>query len=112
MPLGPVTVQVQLNASGNGTVSNGPTGSGEVWTNITASVHCATNTSEATCRFFAGPDNSARNFVDGTTWGSTGASTSKLPPTLPRGQQIFVTWTGGDPNTVAYLTLAGTRQVA
>jgi hypothetical protein len=105
-------VQVTLDASGNGTASVGPTGSGEVWSQITVAVHCATNTSEATCRIYAGSDASPRYFSDGTTWGSTGDSSTNLPPTLPVGQKISAVWSGGDSGTTAYMSLSGIRTVA
>ena len=105
-------VQVALDSDGNGSVAAGPTGVGETWSQITVSVHCSTNSSEATCRLFAGADASPRWFADGTTWGSTGDSSDNLPPVVVSGQTITAVWAGGDPGATAYMVLAGTRQVA
>lgn len=101
-----------LNGSGNGTVSLGPTGSGEVWTSVTAAVHCSSNSSEATCQLFVGSAASPQFFSGGTTWGSTGDSSPWVGAPIPVGQQVFATWTGGTPGATAYLTLSGQRQVA
>lgn len=106
-----VPVQVTLDGSGSGTASAGPTGSGEAWSAITASVHCSTAAAEATCRVYAGADASARYFCDGTYAGSSGDSTTNLPPAVPPGQRVWAVWTGGDPGATAYLTLTGTRTV-
>lgn len=104
--------QVTLDSNGDGQVSAGPTGFGETWTNVQASVHCATNTTEATCKVYAGAAASPQFFADGTTWGSTGDSSTNLPPVITGGQQVFAVWSGGDASTTAYLTLTGTRNVA
>jgi|ERR1700722_18083550 len=106
------TVSVKLDGSGNGSIGVGPTGFKETWENVTASVHCATNVIEATCRIFVGPAAIAQYFVDGTYAGSTGDSTTNLPPTIVGGQQVFAQWMTGDANTTAYLSLSGTRNVA
>jgi hypothetical protein len=103
---------ITLDANGNGTASIGPTGSGESWENVTASVRCATNVKEATCQISIGSDATSRYFIDATTWGSTGASTASTPPTIPVNQTVSATWSNGDAGATAYLTVTGTRRVA
>lgn len=103
---------VILDANGNGTVSLGPTGSGEVWTSVNAAVHCSSNSSEATCQLFVGSAASPQFFSGGTTWGSTGDSGNWVGAPIVVGQQVFATWSDGDPGATAYLTLSGQRQVA
>ena len=104
--------QVTLDASGNGTVALGPSGFGELWTEIVVSVHTSTNIAEATCRVYTGPSADPQYFSDGTTNGSTGDATSSIPPAVTTGQNITAVWSGGDPGATAYLTLSGVRFVA
>lgn len=106
-----ISVSVTLNGSGAGTASIGPTFPRERWNVAVASVSVATNTSEATCKTYAGPQATQGNFVDGTTWGSTGDSTSNFSAPVYSGQQVFAVWTGGDAGAVATLVLSGTRQI-
>lgn len=106
------TALVKLDGSGNGVIGIGPTGYKESWTNVTAAVHCSTNVLEAQCRIFVGAAASANYFVDGTYAGSTGDSTTNLPPTVVVGQLVWAQWSAGDANATAYLTLTGTRNVA
>lgn len=82
-----------------------------MWTVGVAAVSCSTNGSEATCRLYAGGAASQGTFVDGTTWGSTGDSTSNFASPVYAGQQVFAQWTGGDPGAIATLVVQGTRQV-
>lgn len=102
---------VTLDGSGNGTASTGPLSPGEVWSGLTASVSVATNTAEATCRIYAGAAATPGYFADGTTWGSTGDSTTNLPA-VRVGGQVFAVWEGGDHGAKATLTVTGTRTVA
>lgn len=96
---------------GTGTASVGPTAQGETWqAGFTVSVHCSTRLLEATCRVYCGPGPTPAYFVDGTTWGSTGDSTSSTPQ-LSVGQLVWAVWEGGDPGAEAYLTVTGTRTV-
>lgn len=111
IPLSMSTTTI-LDDTGSGTASLGPTGFGVTWSQITVSVHCATNVSEATCRVYAGPQATPNYFADGTTWGSTGDSSDNMPPVLPVGQAIWAVWSGGDAGTTAYLTITGTQTVA
>lgn len=100
-----------LDGTGAGTASTGPTSQGEVWNIAAVSVHCSTNTNEATCRVYSGSGASPAYFSDGTTWGSTGDSTSNVPGPVSVGSQVFAVWSGGDSGATAYLTVTGTRQV-
>ena len=106
------TAQTFLNSSGAGTASVGPLSFGEYWDVAAVSVRCATNANEATCSIYAGADSSSRNFVDATTWGSTGDSTSNVGNQVRVGNQVFAVWTGGDVGTQAYVTVSGTRYVS
>ena len=100
-----------LDGSGNGQASTGPLSPGEQWTGLTAAVKVATNAAEATAAIYAGAAATQGYFADATTWGSTGDSTTNLPP-VKVGGQVFAVWTGGDPGAQATLTVTGTRAVA
>jgi hypothetical protein len=100
-----------LDGNGNGTASTGPLSPGEQWTGVTASVSVATNTSEATCRIYAGAAATPGYFADGTTWGSTGDSTSNIPA-VKVGGNVWAVWTGGDPGAKATLAVTGTKSVS
>lgn len=100
-----------LDGTGAGTASTGPTSQGEVWNIAAVAVRCATNTKEATCLVYSGSGASPAYFNDGTTWGSTGDSTSNVPGPLAVGSRVFAVWTGADAGTTAYLTVTGTKQV-
>jgi hypothetical protein len=100
-----------LDGSGNGTASTGPLSPGEQWSGLTASVSVATNAAEATCRIYGGAAATPGYFADGTTWGSTGDSTTNLG-TVQVGGNVFATWTGGDPGARATLAVTGTKMVA
>jgi hypothetical protein len=105
------SVPVTLDGSGAGTAALGPALAGEVWTGLTAAVSASGSTKEATARIYAGGGVSAATFVDGTTWGSTGDSTSQFGAPVYPGQQVFAVWAGGDPGAIATLVITGTRQV-
>ena len=105
-----VTTTVTLNGSGAGTASIGPSFPRESWDVSVASVSVATNTSEAVCKVSQGAT-AGQVFVDGTTWGSTGDSTSNFSAPVFLGSKVFAVWTGGDANAVATLTVTGTRRV-
>lgn len=111
------SVAVTLNGAGVGQAQIGPTLPGEIWqvggpaAPLTAAVSASSNTNEATAKIYAGGGVSGATFVDGTTWGSTGDSTSKFANPVYAGQQVFAVWTGGDPGAIATLVITGTRQV-
>lgn len=103
---------VTLDFSGNGTAELAPGSAGEVWqAGFIVSVHVLTNSAEALCRVYCGAGPSPAYFTDGTTWGSTGDSTSNTPE-LRTGNSVFAVWSGGDPGGTATLTIHGMRQVA
>jgi hypothetical protein len=106
-----VKAYTTLSGAGAGTASIGPLSPGEQWSNLTVSVSVATNTSEATCKTFAGAAATPGYFADGTTWGSTGDSTTNVG-IVRVGGNVFAVWTGGDPGAKATMTISGTRQVA
>jgi hypothetical protein len=105
------TASVTLSASGNGTVSTGPTLTNEVWSVSVASVSATSNNTESTCKLYQGISVAGSSFVDGTTWGSTGDSTSNFAGPVYTGQQIFAVWSNGDGNATATLVIQGTRTV-
>jgi hypothetical protein len=105
------TASVVFNGSGNGTASTGPSITNEVWTVTVASVSASSNNTEATCRIYAGTSVSQGSFIDGTTWGSTGDSTSNFAVPVYSGQQIFAVWSSGDGGATGTLAINGTRTV-
>lgn len=107
-----VSVPITLDGSGNGTASVGPTSHGEVWTPATVSVKVATATNEAQCLIYQGHSATPENFVDGTFSGSSGDSTDKATYPMRLGWKVWAVWAGGDPGAVAYLNVAGTRDIS
>jgi len=105
-----VSATVKLNGSGAGTAQIGPSFPRESWDVQVASVSVATNTAEAVCKVSQGAV-AGQTFVDGTTWGSTGDSTSNFSAPVYLGSYVFAAWTGGDANAVATLTVTGTRRI-
>ena len=104
--------QVTLNGSGNGTVQLSPIGPHEQWQPSLCSVKCSSNTNEAQCRIYAGPNTSDSNYVDGTVSGSTGDSTDRTSGyTIARTQTpyIWAVWSGGDAGAQATLVVNGTK---
>lgn len=102
------TVSVVLDADGNGTAATGPTAQGETWLpgfNAAVSTQETGIVNEAQCRVYC-----AGRFVGGTTWGSTGDSSTDTPQ-LAVGQQVSAQWTGGDPGATAVLDITGSRNV-
>lgn len=105
------SASVVLDSSGNGTASAGPSSPGEVWFPTSVSVSASSNTAEAIAKIYAGGQISQSMFADGTTWGSTGDSTSNVSGPVYPGQQVFAVWTGGDTGATATVVITGTRQV-
>lgn len=101
---------VTLNADGNGTASAGPLSPGEVWSNLTVAVKVATNVNEAVCSVYAGAAATPGYYAGGTTWGSTGDSSTNIP-VVRVGGNVFAVWTDGDPGGQATMTVTGTRTV-
>lgn len=105
------SASVVLDSGGNGTASTGPAVPGTVWNPAVVSVKASSNAKEAQCSIYAGGGVSAAEFQDGTTWGSTGDSTSNVPGPVYPGQVITAVWTGGDPGATATVSITGTRGV-
>jgi hypothetical protein len=106
-----VKASTTLDGSGNGTAEAGPAVPGEIWYPSAVAVKCSSNTNEAIAKTYVGNQVSDATFADGTTWGSTGDSTSNVTGPLYPGQQVFAVWTGGDPGATATVTITGTRSV-
>jgi hypothetical protein len=104
------TAQVTLDASGNGTAFTGPGSFLEVWSDLTVSVRCSTNVKEALCSVFTGASTDPGNYACGTTWGSTGDSSTNVG-TVQMGGNVFAVWTGGDAGAKATLSITGTKVV-
>ena len=109
LPLSAV-VSVTLDGTGAGTAQIGPSFPREVWDVAVASVSVATNAKEAICKVSQGAI-AGQTFVDGTTWGSTGDSTSNFSAPVYLGSSVFAAWTGGDAGATATLTVTGTRRI-
>lgn len=113
MPLLPLSesVSTHLDFFGGATLKLGPTAHGVTWEPEVASVRCATQVRESTALIYAGHDATADNFVDGTQTGSTGDSTSNVRSRgshMTLGNYIWAVWSGGDPGTLATLSVTGT----
>ena len=105
-----VKAYATLDGNGDGTAYIGPLSSGEIWSDLTAHVNAATNMNEAICKIYGGAAATQGYFADATTWGSTGDSTSNLQ-TVRVGGNVFAVWSGGDPGSLATLTVTGTKTV-
>lgn len=106
------TATVVLNGSGNGTAKVGPIGARENWTPAAAAVSVSTRTAEAQCKLFVGPSPTADNYIGGTLSGSTGDSTGRVSAQpVPLGSFVWAVWAGGDPGSVATLSVQGTKNV-
>ena len=102
---------VTLDGSGNGQVSFGPI-LGQEWTVTNAGVQTSTRANPAAsvpqCSIYIGGAPVAQFFIDGTNTGSLDSTdrTSSFPFT--QGSKIWAVWTGGDPGSVATLSIVGT----
>jgi hypothetical protein len=107
------TVQITLNASGNGTASRGPLSAREVWHPQWISVKAnPTPVNEAICKIYAGDTATDDNFRDGTFSGSSGDVTDAVNgEDIKCGHKIFAVWTGGDASVKATLNITGTKEV-
>jgi hypothetical protein len=106
------TAVINLNGSGAGTAKLGPLTAREVWYPDNAHVAVATNTLEATCKVYVGPDTTQSNFRDESPQGSTGDSTGAISADVIRtGFYVWAVWTGGDANAQATLTVTGRKTV-
>lgn len=106
-----VTASVTLDSTGSGTASCGPQFPRESWDVAVAAVSVNTNVAEAICRTYAGPQAGQPWFIDATTWGSTGDSTTNFSAPVYLGSQVWAVWTGGDAGATGALVVTGTRRV-
>lgn len=106
-----LSASVTLNGSGAGPAQLGPSFPRESWDVADVSVSVSSNTNEAVCKIYAGPQAAQPWFVGATTWGSTGDSTSNFSAPVYLGSQVFAVWTGGDAGAVATLVVRGTRHI-
>lgn len=106
------TASVVLDGSGNGTASSGPASAGESWTVAQVAVSASSNTKEAQCKVFAGASATAQSYAGGTLSGSTGDSTTNLPPgPVYPGYSVWAQWAGGDAGATATMVVTGIRTV-
>ena len=109
-----VSASVTLDGTGAGTVSLGPTFPRERWLPDSTSISCTGSiptTGTPSVFIYAGFGVTPGTFVD-STYNVTGAASSLIAgQTLLSGEQVFAVWSGGPPNQVATLTVAGQRQV-
>lgn len=105
------TATIVLDGSGNGTAKVGPASARETWDAGNTAVSVATNAAEAQCKIYNGPAATPQYFRDGTLSGSTGDATGKASGPLKLGNWIWAVWTGGDPGSVATLTVTGSKDL-
>jgi hypothetical protein len=106
-----VTVQVQLDASGNGQVSTGPLSSREVWNPENVHVQVSSNALEAVCQIYVGDLPQQMNYRDTTFSGSSGDASGKVTGELKNPGKVWAVWTGGDPRAYATLVVTGRNTV-
>lgn len=106
-----VSASVVLNASGNGTVTLGPTRPGVSWTPAIVAV-TVNPTSATVTSVFMLYNGSAQpgNFIAGSYTGDINSSGLALPPMFA-GQIITGVWSGGNPGATATMTLTGTQSI-
>lgn len=100
-----------MNASGNATISLGPTRSRDSWKIDRISVTCTTNTLEATCEIYVGIGVAQSTFVDSTFTGSSGDTSDAVGKVIRAGENIFAVFTGGDIGATATVNVYGTKVV-
>lgn len=111
------SVQVVLDASGNGTAKVGPLGHGEVWSPQVASVHvtpkppATTITNSPICKVYVGSSVTDSTFVDGTFTGEQDSTDNVRGTSVRIGQFVWGVWTGGDVGATAILNVTGTKDV-
>jgi len=102
--------QVQLNGSGNGAVTIGPSNSYQKWIPTQINVQVSSNTSEPVFKYYRGRTAGGANFLGGTNTGSNDQSDISGQILQP-GEVFLCAWTGGDPNAIASVTLNGTKEI-
>jgi hypothetical protein len=91
-----------------------PDGPNEHWLPILASVKASSNTNEATCRIYVGPNTNDDSFVDGTFSGSSGDATDRVTGydiSRRTDPYIWAVWAGGDAGAQATLVISGTKEI-
>lgn len=102
-PFGPISIQTQLDASGNGNVQFQANGRNARLTRVVVAV--ATSVKQASVGVYKGQIGTS-NFIGTIVSGSTGGIASGQID-LTDGQTVFITWTGGDANAIATATFSG-----
>ena len=97
-------VTTKLSGSGAGTVVLRPGNTRTVWRVQSVQVNTGTNTAEPTATVYLG---TATGQALGSTYTGSGDTCSGLDVTLYPGQQLTVSWTGGDAGTTATATAYG-----
>lgn len=104
---------VTLDGSGNGTVSMGPV-TGERWKLTNAGVRTNTSSNPAAnvpqCRIYIGGAPIDSFFIDGTFTGNLNSTSRVSGIPVGNGQRIWAVWQGGDPGSVATLSIIGTSE--
>jgi|SRR5882762_6629951 len=102
---------VTLNGSGNGTTSLGPL-NGQTWNvnNVGIQTNTRTNPNAAVpeCSIYIGGAPIAAFFIDGTNTGNLDSTDRTASFPITQGNRIWAVWTGGDPGSVATLSIVGT----
>ena len=105
------SASVILDANGDGVAQCGPRLPGTSWQPATVAVSVATNDLEAQCNVFLGITPQAGSLIGATSTGSTGDSDDLGGQPIWPGQQIIAQWTGGDPGSLATLSVFGEQTV-
>jgi len=92
---------VKLDASGNGTLKMGPTRRGQTWYPTLIAVSIPNPTKIPTATVTNG------SIGLGQTFTGSGDSTDLAGAVVYPGQQITITWAGGDANAVATASITG-----
>jgi hypothetical protein len=80
------------------------------WQPSTIAVSVATNVAEAQCNLYLGIGPFPGSLLGATSTGSTGDSTDCSATVWP-GQELIAVWTGGDPGSIATMSVFGTKTV-
>jgi hypothetical protein len=100
---------VKLDGAGNGTARIGPQVR-EIWSGLSVYVSAATAVAEAAATLYIGSGLSAGSAIAQTATGSSGdtwSAINDIPVHL--GEQVIVSWVGGDPGVLATVSINGTK---
>lgn len=101
---------VQLDGSGNGTITIGPSKAGNIWYPKNVHVICDSNNNEATVLIYAGAPTFS-NYRDTGFVGSSGDATDALQADeITTRNKITAVFTGGDPGANAYVNVSGMQR--